>query len=151
MRPKTRRRFSLAILLPGLTLAALAASAWANWAISCGQPIGLFAFDGMLRLELDIAPASSSAATRFRSHPLEFAAFRSGPGHVIEIGSLPLAAAGLLTCGLGLLIRRVPRPRPGLCPGCAYDLRGLPPGTQACPECGSNPCVPPLRTEQKAH
>lgn len=139
MKPKTRRRLSLAILLPGLALITLAASTWANWAIACGQPIGLFAFDGMLRLELNVAPISSSATTRFRSHPLEIVVFRRGPGHVIEIGSLPLAAAGLVTCGLGLFIRRVPRPRPGLCPQCAYDLRGLPAGTQACPECGSDP------------
>lgn len=44
-----------------------------------------------------------------------------------------MAAAGWQLRAWGT--RTATRPRRGLCPACAYDLRGLAPGT-VCPECG---------------
>jgi hypothetical protein len=49
--------------------------------------------------------------------------------------TIPIALAAMLTW-LPLLARA--RRKPGLCPTCAYDRRGLHPATK-CPECGSTP------------
>ncbi len=50
-----------------------------------------------------------------------------------------LGVVGLLWYGL-TSVRRLRRRRAGRCPACAYDLRGLPPGTP-CPECGKSDTV----------
>ena len=60
---------------------------------------------------------------------------RSGSGFV----SVPLWMP-LLVGVLGVYWLRAPRPMPGQCPECGYDLRGIPrapDGSLKCPECGT--------------
>lgn len=48
-------------------------------------------------------------------------------------------AAAWFMCLLGISsTRRILRARRGLCTRCAYDLKGLSPGSP-CPECGNSP------------
>lgn len=54
------------------------------------------------------------------------------PGLVINLAFWSAATAQFVFAPA--LVRRLRR-RPGLCPACSYDLRGLPAGS-ACPECG---------------
>ena len=57
------------------------------------------------------------------------------PGFAIN--TVFYAVGGWLLFAAPFALRRWRRIRRGLCPKCAYDLRGTPDGT-ACPECGFN-------------
>jgi len=133
MKPRTRRRFSLALAIAGLLLAAVGAETWLRWGLDLGPVGALYGYGGMLRFE---AGTNHPTPFQFRAHPFAIQSFRAIPTRVIEVGSIPVFGLALLLGSGAAFIRRTPRSKAGLCPACRYDLRGLPAGAAQCPECG---------------
>lgn len=144
MKTKTRKPLAWVLGALGAGLLLVAGSTWIGWRVVSPVGASVEGFGGMLRIDAGArAPATPVAkgplfttVVVYRAHPLEVRAFRATGGYVLEIGSVILTGAGIVSALAAAIVRREPRPRRGFCPKCRYDLRGLKPDVLTCPECG---------------
>jgi hypothetical protein len=129
---RTRKILAWAVLLVGIALLVTAAATWLNVRLD-GAAATLWYADGTLRIDTGLPPRLGA----WRPHPWEVHAFRSRAGYVVEVGSLPIGAAGAVLLLAAPVMRWWKRKFRGRCMECGYSLAGLPESTRVCPECGA--------------
>jgi hypothetical protein len=109
----------------------------AGWPMLCLRSVSrASANDPALSWSWSITLVPSTAYTNIRDPAMGSIPLLPEPlGFTVNTALYSAAWSGLLT--LPVLTRRALRRRRGLCPRCAYDLKGLPPGSP-CPECGGH-------------